>query len=92
LEEEQFRRTDRETGSVAGSRPKSVFQVDGAGTVGTGSLRGMPFLLQLEEAGFNVWPLESGLLDEPDFLACAFAYIGAWGRRPRPGSGEGEVA
>jgi 2-polyprenyl-3-methyl-5-hydroxy-6-metoxy-1,4-benzoquinol methylase len=31
-------------------------------------------------------------VDEPDFLACAFAYIGAWGRRPGPRPGEGEVS
>lgn len=22
--------------------------------------------------------------DRPDFLGCGFAFIGAWGRRPRP--------
>ncbi len=31
-------------------------------------------------------------VDEPDFLACAFAYIGAWGRRPRPRPGEEEMS
>jgi hypothetical protein len=23
-----------------------------------------------------------GRLDDPDFLGCGFAFIGAWGRRP----------
>jgi len=35
---------------------KSVFQIGGAGAVGTGSIRGMPFLLRLADAGFKVWP------------------------------------
>jgi hypothetical protein len=39
----------------AGLGAKSVFQVGGAGAVGTGSLRGMPFLLAL---GFTVWPFD----------------------------------
>ncbi len=37
---------------------KSVFQVGGAGAVGTGSIRGMPFLLALAHAGFGVWPFD----------------------------------
>ncbi len=37
-------------------RPKSAFQVGGAGTVGTGSLRGMPLLGGLRAAGFALWP------------------------------------
>jgi len=40
--------------------PKSVFQVGGAGAVGTGSIRGMPLLLRLREAGFAVWPFHDG--------------------------------
>ena len=39
-------------------RPKSVFQIAGAGTVGTGSMRGMPHLLTLAGAGFSIWPFE----------------------------------
>ncbi len=38
--------------------PKSVFQIGGAGTVGTGSLRGMPLLRDLRRAGFSVFPFE----------------------------------
>jgi hypothetical protein len=40
-------------------RPKSVFQIGGSGAVGTGSIRGMPILLQLREAGFGIWPYDS---------------------------------
>jgi hypothetical protein len=44
---------------VAGIRPKSVFQIGGAGAVGTGSLRGMPSLLRLSDAGFAIWPFDA---------------------------------
>jgi hypothetical protein len=44
---------------VKGITPKSPFQIGGSGSVGTGSLRAMPFLLRLWEAGFRVWPYES---------------------------------
>jgi len=37
---------------------KSVFQIGGAGAVGTGSWRGMPFLRQLRNAGFSIWPFD----------------------------------
>ena len=43
---------------VKGITPKSVFQIGGSGSVGTGSLRGMPVLLRLWEAGFRVWPFD----------------------------------
>ena len=48
-----FRRTELE----CGGRPKSVFQLVGAGQVGTGSLRGMPFLPRLRER-FAIWPFD----------------------------------
>lgn len=51
-----FRKTDRE---ITRGTPKSVFQIGGAGAVGTGSIRGMPHLLTLAEAGFAVWPFEN---------------------------------
>jgi hypothetical protein len=35
-----------------------VFQLAGPGHVGTGSLRGMPFLADLLDAGFSVWPFQ----------------------------------
>ena len=47
---------------VKGITPKSPFQIGGSGSVGTGSLRAMPFLLKLREAGFRVWPYESSSL------------------------------
>ncbi len=51
---ERFRRTETEDNKTA----KSVFQIGGAGAVGTGSIRGMPHLLALVEQGFSVWPFE----------------------------------
>ena len=48
---------------VKGITPKSPFQIGGSGSVGTGSLRAMPFLLTMREAGFRVWPFESARLD-----------------------------
>jgi hypothetical protein len=53
-----FRRTESEAPALEGIRPKSVFQVAGAGTVGTGSLRGMPYLPRLRDAGFAVLPFD----------------------------------
>jgi hypothetical protein len=58
---------DRERGYRRGElelshRPKSVFQIGGSGAVGTGSIRGMPMLLKLQEAGFSIWPY-----DQPSF-------------------------
>ncbi|RSL17662.1 hypothetical protein EDE15_3198 [Edaphobacter aggregans] len=49
---------------VKGITPKSPFQIGGSGSVGTGSLRAMPFLLALWEAGFTVWPFESSGLGD----------------------------
>jgi len=53
---------------MRGITPKSPFQIGGSGSVGTGSLRAMPFLLRLREAGFRTWPFESA----------------AFGARPQP--------
>lgn len=55
--ERLYRRTETE-GYAA--QPKSVFQIGGAGAVGTGSIRGMPHLLALAEHGFGVWPFSDG--------------------------------
>lgn len=44
--------------SIGGIRPKSVFQIGGAGSVGTGSIRGIPHLLALRAAGFAIWPFD----------------------------------
>lgn len=48
---------------MKGITPKSVFQIGGSGSVGTGSLRGIPMLLRLYEAGFRVWPFDVPALD-----------------------------
>ena len=50
-----LRRTER----AIGGSPRSIFQIGGAGAVGTGSIRGMPVLHELAEAEFTVWPFES---------------------------------
>ena len=49
---------------IAGIAPKSVFQIGGAGAVGTASLRGMPGLLVLREAGFQIWPFDGAGFEE----------------------------
>jgi hypothetical protein len=55
---EHFRLTERLVPPTAGIRPKSVFQIGGAGAVGTGSLRGMPILRRLHRSGFSIWPFD----------------------------------
>ncbi len=56
---ELFRHTDRAVPSMGGVQPKSVFQISGPGTVGTGSLRGMPILRRLRGEGFAIWPFDA---------------------------------
>jgi hypothetical protein len=51
-----FRRTD------LALRAKSPFQIGGAGAVGTGSIRGMPMLTRLHQAGFHLWPFQTAEL------------------------------
>ncbi|MBK7878345.1 MAG: hypothetical protein IPJ77_22040 [Planctomycetes bacterium] len=53
------RKTESDTPPVKGVGPKSVFQIGGAGAVGTGSVRGMPFLVELASAGFAIWPFDA---------------------------------
>ncbi|HVA09169.1 MAG TPA: hypothetical protein VNG12_20735 [Acidimicrobiales bacterium] len=55
--EEHYRRCEK-TATVGAIRAKSVFQIGGAGAVGTGSVRGMPFLTLLRDAGFSIWPFD----------------------------------
>jgi len=43
-------------------RPKSPFQIGGAGAVGTGSIRGMPMLARLHQRGFHIWPFAAPAL------------------------------
>jgi hypothetical protein len=50
---------------IAGIAPKSVFQIGGAGAVGTASLRGMPGLLRLQKAGFRIWPYDAPSVKKP---------------------------
>jgi len=53
-----YRRTEEKLRRV-GHRPKSCFQIGGAGAVGTGSIRGMPFLAKAMRAGFAIWPFDA---------------------------------
>lgn len=52
---------------MKGITPKSPFQIGGSGSVGTGSLRAMPTLARLHEAGWRVWPFQDAALtaDQP---------------------------
>jgi hypothetical protein len=45
--------------AVGGVRPKSSFQIGGAGSVGTGSVRGFPALAALQDAGYAIWPFDA---------------------------------
>ncbi len=58
---EHNRRTEIDA-TTADSQPKSVFQINGAGAVGTGSIRGMPYLRVLRSAGFSIWPFHEAKL------------------------------
>jgi hypothetical protein len=51
-----------EAAKVKGIAPKSPFQIGGAGAVGTGTLRGIPILPRLAEAGFSIWPFHPARL------------------------------
>ena len=52
---------------MVGIQAKSPFQIGGSGSVGTGSLRAMEWLLKLRAAGFRVWPFEDAAfgVEEP---------------------------
>jgi hypothetical protein len=54
-----LRWTDQAVAPVTGIRPKSIFQIGGAGSVGTASLRGMRVLDRLHRAGACIWPFEA---------------------------------
>jgi hypothetical protein len=56
-----LRLTDLAVPRTAGVAPKSIFQIGGAGAVGTGSIRGMPLLHQLHARGARVWPFGDGV-------------------------------
>ena len=54
---ELFRNTEkRASDPKKRASPKSVFQIDGPGAVGKGSIRGMRHLTTLRAAGFSIWP------------------------------------
>ena len=38
--------------------PKSVFQIGGAGAVGTGTIRGIPLLARMRDSGWAIWPFD----------------------------------
>lgn len=54
-----LRATEERAGRSASIKPKSTFQIGGAGAVGTGSLRGMPHLRILQDQGWSIWPFDS---------------------------------
>lgn len=56
--EPQLRLTERELAGRLHVRPKSIFQISGAGSVGTASLRGLPLLARLRARGFSIWPFD----------------------------------
>jgi uncharacterized protein YbdZ (MbtH family) len=53
-----YRRTEGRERIISGIRPKSVFQINGGGAVGTGSIRGMMMLHRLN-AQFSIWPFDA---------------------------------
>jgi hypothetical protein len=48
----------RLTETLVAPAARPVFQVGGAGAVGTGSLRGFPLLRRLRAEGFAIWPFD----------------------------------
>ena len=54
---ELYRRSERAALAV-GLPVKSSFQIGGAGSVGTGSVRGMPLLPGMREQGASIWPFD----------------------------------
>jgi hypothetical protein len=57
--DQQFRQTETRMPRIGSNGPQSVFKINGAGSVGTGSIRGMPFLHTLRAAGFSIWPFDA---------------------------------
>ena len=57
-EDKHFRWTETTINAIGGVRPHSVFQIVGAGAMGTGALRGFPHLKRLQEEGFRIWPFD----------------------------------
>lgn len=61
----RFRQTDK---CHRKSGIKSVFQIAGTGTVGTGTIRGLPKLSCLREAGAAIWPFDVPKPDGPNII------------------------
>ncbi|HEX8968092.1 MAG TPA: hypothetical protein VF937_09445 [Chloroflexota bacterium] len=57
-----LRRAEELAPRTSGIAPKSIFQIGGAGAVGTGSIRGMPLLRDLHARGMTIWPFTVGVL------------------------------
>ncbi len=57
-EREPYRVTERQQKKY-GWHPETVFRLIGQKQVGKGSIRGMPWLLRLKAAGFNIWPFDA---------------------------------
>jgi hypothetical protein len=58
IDRARFRQTESQIKEDFRIQPKSVFQIAGAGAVGTGSVRGMCNLADLAQAGFAIWPFD----------------------------------
>jgi hypothetical protein len=71
-----LRLTDRPAGARSPG-PKEIFQIGGAGNVGTGSLRGLPILAELRSSGWPIWPF-----DQPADSAVVEIYPGCLYNRP----------
>lgn len=58
---EEFRATemDETLKLLAGSSPQSAFRLSGQGSVGSSTVRGLPHLADLKDAGFCIWPWDS---------------------------------
>ena len=60
IDQLQFRQTERYLrGLDDGYNPKSVFQIYNPGAVGTGTIRGLPELARLQDAGAPIWPFDA---------------------------------
>ena len=62
--EMEFRHTD-EALRLLGYQPFSVFQMNGVGSVGKQSVRGIPELIRLRDAGAAIWPFDAPVPGRP---------------------------
>ena len=61
----QFRQTEKDHIHNSRNSPKSVFKLVGDGQVGTGTIRGLPSLIRLRDAGAPIWPFDAPRSDTP---------------------------